>query len=485
MAERGRVGRGEMLLVFALAVAWALLVRPGPLSLPYFWDEGDVYAPGARWLAMHGFDATPGHFPDDWSRGHPPLLYLLVALAFRAFGTGPAVGHAVMVPFTALALAATYVLGAERGSRAVGIFAVALLGTTPLFMSMGAQVLPEMPLTALTVVALVLFSRGNVIGAAIVGIALVWIKETGVFTPLAICCAVSFDAWRTKRLRSALPHLASSLSPLIALAAFFVWQRATAGYFVFPHHVGLLTARPFVPLDLLTVFSSLFLWHGRWVATVAALASVCFLATQKKRVGVDPTILALLFLVLWNAVFFSKMFWLERYALPAHPGICVLVAALIFEAGSLGSRRWLAAAPIAIAAALGILSLHAPTDGAPEQTFGYADVVASHREAIARVEALGGDPLVVTTWPLTTELHEPWLGFAHRPTRAVHPDYLELHPSTRPDIALIDGGSSHRGELREMARRVGLSRSLTLSFPHTPSLEVWVRPGVGLGEDRD
>lgn len=482
---KGRVRSGEIALVFALAVAWALLVRPGPLSLPYFWDEGDVYAPGARWLAMHGFDVTPGHFPDDWSRGHPPLFYLLVALAFRVFGTGPAIGHAVMVPFTALALAATYVFGAERGSRAIGVFAVALLGTTPLFMSMGAQVLPEMPLAALTAVALVLFSRGQLVGAAIVGVALVWIKETGVFTPLAISSGILVSALGTPRVSrewgKVARGVAVSLSPVLALIFFFVWQRATAGYFVFPHHVGLLTARPFTPLDVLTVFPSIVLWHGRWVATIAALATACFLFAKTRRVDVDSAMLALVFLCWGNAVFFTKMFWLERYALPAHPGVCVLLAVLLFEA----PRRWVANVPVALAAVIGILSLHAHTDGAPEQTFGYADVVASHREAIGRVEALGGDPLVVTTWPLTTELHEPWLGFARRATRAVHPDYLELHPSTRPDIVLVDEGSTHRDELRALAHRLGLSRSLTLSFPHTPNLEIWGRPHESRGHVDD
>ena len=68
-------------MAFAAGLAWAMVVRPGALSLPYFWDEADVYAPGARWLADHDLNPTPGHFPDDWSRGHPPLLYLIAALA--------------------------------------------------------------------------------------------------------------------------------------------------------------------------------------------------------------------------------------------------------------------------------------------------------------------------------------------------------------------------------------------------------------------
>jgi hypothetical protein len=68
-------------LVSAIALGRTLVVRAGPLSLPYFWDEADVDVAGARWLADLDLDPTPGHFPDDWSRRRPPFRYLVAALA--------------------------------------------------------------------------------------------------------------------------------------------------------------------------------------------------------------------------------------------------------------------------------------------------------------------------------------------------------------------------------------------------------------------
>ena len=154
-----RLAPREVAIALGAATVWALVVRPGPLSLPYFWDEADVYAPGAKWLADHDLDPSPGHVPDDWSRGHPPLLYVVAALAFRTLGPGPAIGHALIVPFTALALAFTYVLAAERAGRVAGVIAAVALACSPLFMTMGAFLLPEMPMTALTVLALWCCSR--------------------------------------------------------------------------------------------------------------------------------------------------------------------------------------------------------------------------------------------------------------------------------------------------------------------------------------
>jgi 4-amino-4-deoxy-L-arabinose transferase-like glycosyltransferase len=465
----------ECAAVFAVALGWALLVRPGPLSLPYFWDEADVYAPGARWLADHDLDPTPGHFPDDWSRGHPPLLYFVTALLFRLLGPGPAVGHALIVPFTALAIAATYVLGAERGGRVVGAAAALLLATSPLFLSMGAFLLPEMPLTALTVLALVLASRGHRWGAAACGVALVWMKETGVGPPIAIAVGTAFASWREGTLHAARRPILVALTPVLALAAFFVWQRMTAGYFVFPHHQNLFADRPFALANAITVFPSTFLWHGRWVVTGAAVVAALVLALRRawpKTLAPDATNVAIVVLFLGNAVFFAKMFWLERYALPVHPGVLVVMALAIVEAGKLAPERVrpLALAPVLAASALGLASLTTPGEAA-EHTFAFADVVASHRDAYARI-AEGGDPLIVTTWPLTTELREPWLGYGEAPLRSEHPDDLG---SRVPDVVLVDPESHRRDELRALASEHGLSLRERVEHGAAPPLEIWAR----------
>lgn len=466
----------ETLLALGLGLLWAMVVRPGPLSLPYFWDEADVYAPGARWLALHDLNPTPGHFPDDWSRGHPPLLYVVASFAFRLFGSGPTVGHALIVPFTALALAATYLLGKERGGRMVGVAAAAMLATSPLFMSMGAFLLPEMPLTALTVLALLLASRGQYVGAAIAGVALVWIKETGVGPPIAIAGGLFVEGWRAGELRPRLRAIAISLTPVLALAAFFVWQRFTAGYFVFPHHQNLFADRPFALANVLTVFPSLFLWHGRVVFTVAALLAAMALAYRRvwpASLKPDATLLAIGFLLLGNVVFFAKMFWLERYALPVHPGVLVVLMLVVSEATQLLPKqvqRPVALAPVVLAAGIGLASLQTPGE-AEEHTFAFADIVAGHREAYTRIAAFD-DPLIVTTWPLTTELREPWLGFVALPMRSEHPDDLG---DRIPDVVLIDPGSHRASELRALAEAHHLSLRETIAVGASPPLELWAR----------
>ena len=113
-------GWRDGLLALLAATAWIALVLP-PLDTPYWWDEADVYVPGAKWVAENDLVVTPGVFPDDYSRGHPILLYWLAGAAFRAFGTAPTVGHLVALPFAALALAFVYLLGTTLFGRSASM----------------------------------------------------------------------------------------------------------------------------------------------------------------------------------------------------------------------------------------------------------------------------------------------------------------------------------------------------------------------------
>lgn len=480
-----------------MATVYLLVVRAGPLSLPYFWDEADVYVAGARWLADHDMNPTPGHFPDDWSRGHPPLLYVLGSIAFRLFGPSPFVGHALMVPFAVLGLVATYALGLERHGRTVAVAATAMLATTPLYLTMGAFLLPEMPLTALTACALWALHRKNVLATALLGVAMVWIKETGIFTSGAIGVALLVDQWRsgTLRERASRKDLALATLPLWALVAFFLWQRVNAGYFVFPHHQGLLAERQFEVASLFTAIPSLFFWHGRIALSVAAVVAVAVLARRERRAtpSTGPTKatrwgtveVASLTLALFNVVFFAQMFWLERYALPAHPGLLLTAGALV-AAGVAAidpeSRMKLALPLLGVLVSIfGLVGAYrgAPSE-APELTFDYADVMRSHATVALRLslerDRLGSDPLVVGVWPLTVELRDPVLGFTDAPYRTLHVDHLGDHPDQRPDVVVIDVGSSNRDRLEALADELGLVPIFVVEEGNAPVLDVRARP---------
>lgn len=466
--------------MFALACAWVAIVRPGPLSLPYFWDEADVYVPGARWLAEHGFDITPAHFDDDYSRGHPPLFYLYAALAFRLLGESPSVAHLAVLPFTALGIASTYLLGAWTFDRSVGLAAAVLLACTPMYLAIGNMLLPEVPLTALSALALALFARRKLALAVLLGVAMVWIKETGIFTAAAIGVGELVQQRIERRLD--MKRIALATVPLFALGAFFTMQKLSAGYFVFPHHADLFAERDVGPLDLLTVVPSLFGWHARWFLSAAAGAGL-MLGTRRAAASGDPAavdrapvaavVAACGGLVLFNAIFFTQMFWLERYALPAHPGLLVVLAAAVMNGFvrlaplSRATLRW---GLVALVAFVGVLGLRAATPADEEEhTFAYADVVRAHQRAC---DALGpADAPVLTSWPMTVELEDPRLGYRRRRLDAIHE--RDADASTTFGAVLVNAGSWRADALRAKARAARMSRDERIRVGVAPPMEIW------------
>ncbi|MCB9595052.1 MAG: glycosyltransferase family 39 protein [Sandaracinaceae bacterium] len=489
-APRGEtpIGVVDIVAGLALATAWVAVVRPGGLDLPFFWDEADVYVPGSVWVADHGLDVTPGVFPDDYSRGHPPLLYLLAGAAFAAFGASPTVGHALVLPFTVAALAGTYLLGAQLFDRRAGAAAALGLGVTPLFMSMGNMLLPEMPLTALAVLSFLALARGRVGVAAALGAAAVLMKETGIFAAAGVGAAVLFDAWQQKTLRTRAGALRVALStaPLWALGLFFVWQKGTAGYFVYPHHANLFADRPFEAANLVTVFPSLLAWHGRWALGLGAVLAVG-IASRQTTSAPAPAPLArwtpsraavlvgALVLGLANAAFFAKMFWLERYALPVHPLLLVAACGALFRpatperATPAHALPWV---PVLATALLGALSMRAPTTAdSEEHTFAYADVIATHRAAFEGLDRPGAR--VLTTWPMTVELRHAYLGYVARDTEAPDARYLEPGDDVAFTDAVVNPSSDLADAVRDRARRRGMRLRSTHRVGVAPPLERW------------
>ena len=481
---RGR----EIVLALFVAIAWMAIVRPGPVSLPYFWDEADVYVPGSKWVTEHGLNVTPGVFPDDYSRGHPPLLYLLAGFAFRLFGPAPAVGHLLVLPFAIAALVGTYWIGVTLWDRRVGVAAALLLGTTPLFMTMGNMLLPEMPLTALTVLAFLALARGRLWVATACGVALVLIKETGVFSVAAITATVLWDAHSRGVLKKSATwkRFGIAASPVAALCGFFLWQKIHAGYFIFPHHQDLFAERPLRLNNLWTVFPSLFLWHGRLILVLVALVTwwrarsrshppLSREATPRWIPTRGAMIAGFVALVLCNATFFAKMFWLERYALPAHPGFLLGACGTLFAAADRWTPRphvrggpWLAVAAVV---ALGLVGLYSSTrPNSEEQSFAYADVIATHRAAFRAIDRAES---VLTSWPMTIELREPYLGYVAHPVTAIHVDSIRDHPDIEIAIVIVNPHSNHAAALRQEARRRGLLTRRVHQIGQGPPLEVY------------
>jgi 4-amino-4-deoxy-L-arabinose transferase-like glycosyltransferase len=462
--------RAEM-LVAALAAFGVLALLVAPLSTPYWWDAGAVYAPGAKWLLDHGFDARPGVFPDDLSRGHPPLFFLLLAGAFRLGGPGPVAGHALAFAFGWAAMVLTYALGREIFSgHAAGTIAAMLLASAPLFLTMSSEALPEAPLTALTAAAFYAFARQRLAACAALGTLLVLVKETGVACPVAIALTLAVEAARAKKLREEAPRIALALAPAGVLAAFFLYQRAAAGWFVTPNHAELFGET--YPLgQVWRVVRSVVFDDGRVVAVVAA----CACAWSKSRTNTSSStscvLLALALHAALNLLFFARSFYLERYTLPVHVGVAVALGGALASEGEGPARRLGGLLGAALAVAVALSRREAGTGTASGETsFRYLHAVHAYSAVYRRMEAEGGSPVVLTAWPITDALHEPFLGWVRRPFPCI--EVGNRREGERFDRVVIAEGLGSHDRLVEEARAAGFRR-LDREEEGGAAIEVW------------
>ncbi|HEY2368989.1 MAG TPA: glycosyltransferase family 39 protein [Polyangiaceae bacterium] len=426
-------------LAIVLVVTFALVaLLTAPLATPYWWDDGAVYAPGAKWLVDHGWGAWPGAFPSDLSRGHTPLFYVMLAIMYRVVGAGPVAGHVLVFAFAWGSLVFTYLLARHMFDPIAGALAVALLVASPLFQTMSSMALPEIAMTALTAASFYAFAKGRIGITAILGVVLVLVKEVGIACPLAIAGALFFEEPRNVK------RVAIALVPAGVLALFFAYQKHAEGWFVLPYHAGLFKEEHSLALQFGRVAQSIFVSDGRVFAVATAIALAAY---KRFTFGNRNVVVAFGLFTLMNLVFFAKMFFLERYVLPVHVGVVVLCG------GALALVRVPGVAATIVAVAIAFARRNAGTDLASgETTFRYMHAVRAHQALFAK---LGADHVVLTDWPVTDELRFPFLGWVKTPTQCVHVDMDGDTPSTSVDrvIAVRNLGSYEK--LQRKARERG------------------------------
>jgi len=444
----------ELLIVAFVTFALVALLT-APLSTPYWWDDGAVYAPGAKWLVDHGFDARPGVFPSDLSRGHTPLFYVMLAIAYRVIGAGPVAGHLLVFAFAWATLVLTYLLARHMFDWIAGAIAVALLVATPLFQTISSMALPEIAMTALTVACFYAFAKGRIGVTAILGTILVLVKEVGIACPLAIAGALFLERPRD------LKRVAISLVPVAVLALFFLYQKKAEGWFVLPYHAGLFKEEHSLVNQLGSVAQSIFVTDGRIVAVLAAIGIA---AHKRFTFGNRNVVVAFALFTLMNLVFFAKMFFLERYVLPVHPCVVVLCG------GALALLRAPGVAATIVTVAIAFARRSAGTDLASgETTFRYMHAVHAHQALFAK---LGDDHVVLTDWPVTDELRFPYLGWVKKPTRCVHFDMDDASNVDRV-IAVRTLGSYEK--LQRKARERGFTIKERIE-DGPAEVELWAPP---------
>jgi hypothetical protein len=158
-----------------------LLLHLPFLSRPYFWDEAGQFIPASLDIYDSGELVPHSTIPNV----HPPGVMLWLAATWRLFGYSIVTTRLAMLVIALAGCWWVYRLAAEFlcEQHAAAAMTLALLCLSPLYFSQSIMALLDLPATALTALALLLFLRERLLAAALVCVLLVMVKETGALVP--------------------------------------------------------------------------------------------------------------------------------------------------------------------------------------------------------------------------------------------------------------------------------------------------------------
>lgn len=441
-------------LLLLILFASILVLHIPLLNLPYYWDETGYFVPAARDL-LHRIDPVP---LNTLSNAHPPLVMLYLALCWKLFGEGIVVTRVAMLLVASLTLLAVFYLARRVANRAVAIASTILTALYPVFFAQSSLAHLDMAAAALTIWGLFFYlpPRG-VAGddesvflsprgwgrraASIVLFALAALaKETAILTPLALCgwevLALCWRAWKRRAAaafsfgehRAEIFKAFSLLLSLLPLALWLTYHYQRTGYvFGNPEFFRYNVEATLTPARVLFAGAER-LWHvtghmNLFLLTGAAALAMLLLRrplwdSGRARPRIDlGTQLVFGVLILAHVAALSLVGGavLARYMLPVLPLLIIICVSTLWRR----ARNWRAVVAVVGAGFVLALLVNPPRRYPWEENLAYRDFILLHREAARFIADTHPDARVLTAWPATDELREPYFGYTNRPLSVV------------------------------------------------------------------
>lgn len=430
-----------------LVAAMAITAAAGMATLrqPEFGDGAAYMIPNALHM-MHTFDP----FIED--EVHPPFYFFLEGIAFRVFGPRIETAHALSLVFSLATVAAVYALGAGLAGPAVGSMAALLLAAWPPFLVQATIVRLDIPVAALSILALLAAQRGWPAVYLLAGSLAPLTKAPGVLAPAVLAAMGITGLWRPRFRRILL------WVPVIVYAAWLVACKVRFGWFLYPENVEdfSLLRNPRAGLDgwvywvrrlmvdqwawlPFTASALLGAWRGWRLAIPASVIVACAAwATAMPRMAPADGAAVGLFLVLAIMAWSRGGFWrvlpllalalallfctyhyrFPRYMLPAWPGLALCCAATLARRPA-GWPIAVVSAAVMVLAAFSAEVWRMDKWSVHESTLGYRRTILAHKAAADYLVATAGDRPILAAGKAAEVLGIPALGFVDSPLHVI------------------------------------------------------------------
>jgi 4-amino-4-deoxy-L-arabinose transferase-like glycosyltransferase len=451
-----RLARLPSPIVFALFFFLVALAHITLLRLPYYWDEGGYYIPAALDF-YHLFTLIP-HF----TNAHPPLPNVLLGTLWHVTGPGILVTRLAVCAVAAAALTAVFRLGERLLTPNAGLIVTALTAVYPIWFAQSTLAHADIFAAAFTLWAFALYLPANVsfgsksfrsnaeesvfqpryfLVAALFSLAALS-KETAIVEPATLAALhLTLLLTSPRARRENLRWLAALSFPLLPLLVWYAYHRYKTGFtFGNPEYLRYNATANFTAAHIAQAIYyrgiHLFWQRNIWLPILLALACLLLprrrtfapeaktlpLHDQRSLLSTRPlwaltpsTIRIIAILIAGNWLAFSVLggALLTRYLLPIYP----LILLLCVDTWRTRTRWWPALAALTAAAFLSALWLNPPTAFAPEDNLTYRGMIVVQQNAIGYIADHYPGATVLTAWPVSTDLFNPWLGYVTQPIR--------------------------------------------------------------------
>ncbi|MGA9040552.1 MAG: glycosyltransferase family 39 protein [Terriglobales bacterium] len=443
--------RFPLALIFVLLFAAVFLLHIPLLRLPYFWDEAGYYVPAARDLLLSG-SLIPHSTP---SNAHPPLVMAWLALCWKIAGFSPLVTRTAMLVISAFSLTGLFRLARRVANQEVAIASTVCTMLYPVFFAQSSLAHVDLAAAGLAFWGLSEYVERRLGKAAIWFSLAVLAKETAILAPLALfgweLVSLFLEFWETRRssgpqrfgvaqrlsaaiqpptseraLAPAIWKSAALLIPIIPLSLWYAYHYSRTGFIFgnpefFRYNVQ-ATVQPlriflalllrlwqvfgYFSMYLLTLATILAMWlsprrdHGEERPRIAPHTQLAFLSVIKVYVVVMA--------VVGGAV-------LARYMLPVVPLVIIIGISTLRRRAHL----WQGIVAIIALAFVAGLFVNPPYGFSIEDNLAYRDYIVLHQHAENFLQGRYPHARVLTAWPASEELTQPFLGYIPRPMQVV------------------------------------------------------------------
>ncbi len=315
-----KISHDKFTIIVLLLCITNIIVRIPFAKIPAFEDE-ILYFTGVDIISHNNVN------PFVYFYGYKPqLMYILPALLFKLIGPSLAWGRIEIYIFSSIALFYVYLLGKQLFSTKVGIAALLLLLTYPLFATQSFLFVDAVPFTAVFLMTLYYYFAKKPWAYTLSASLLVLTQEPGIILLVAI---LLFDLCTTKR--------KPRLFLLFPICIFFAWMcvnKVLFGWFLWPYNVSLFNINHILsglnPRDLHWDFEQSLFKNQEWFIIGIVVIGLVILSVSKRTIYRSklPVMFFLVLVSIGYYVFPLTGPVQPRYFLEVYPVVFILFSAI-------------------------------------------------------------------------------------------------------------------------------------------------------------